>query len=220
MSIVVHHLEQSRSHRILWFLEEEGEEYMLRRYARDPITWRAPPELTRIHPRGRAPVVDYDGRILAESGAILETLAEEFASTLKPTSDDPDFVHHRFFLHYAEGSLMSPLLVGLILGRVEKAKVPFFIKPVVGQIVRNVNTAYTWPELEGHAAFLEQHLTAHPWFSGSRFGIADIQMSYPVVAGLERGAFRGDLPKLRAWKETIEARPAYRRAIERGGPVV
>ncbi len=220
MAITVHHLEQSRSHRILWFLEEVGADYQVRRYQRDPKTWRAPPELTRVHPRGRAPVVEIDGRVLAESGAILETLAEEFGSELLPSRDSEDFAHHRFFLHYAEGSLMTPLLVGLIMSKVSKAKVPFFVRPVVQGIVRNVNTSYTWPEISGHATFLEGHLAEHPWFSGEQFGIADIQMSYGVVAAIERDAIRDDVPKVHDWVARIRARPAYERAVERGGPPV
>jgi glutathione S-transferase len=218
--IVVHHLDKSRSHRILWFLEEVEEPYELRIWKRDPSTWRAPAELKEVHPRGRAPVVELDGTVLAESGAILETLAERLHSPLLPDRDSDDFAHHRYFLHYAEGSLMTPLLVGLIMGRTADAPVPFFVKPVVRQIAKKVNESDTWPELEAHAAFLESHLEHHPWFSGTTLGIADIQMSYGVLALVERATVRTPIPKLRDWLARVKARPAYQRAVAKGGPPV
>jgi len=216
MSIVVHHLEQSRSHRILWFLEEAGVDYDIVTYARDE-NFRAPPELARVHPRGRAPAVEWDGRVLAESGAVLETLAEAIAPQLIPDRGSDAFHLHRYFLHYAEGSLMPPLLVGLITGKIADAPVPFFLKPVVRTIAGNVNKAYTSPELVSHARFLEDHLQAHDWFAGPEMGIADIQMSYGVLALRSRAKVPLETPRVQGWLDRIQAREAYKAAIEKGG---
>jgi len=217
--IIVHHLERSRSHRILWFLEEAELPYEVRTYARHPKTWRAPDELRQIHPRGRSPVVEADGDVLAESGAILETLAERHAPQLLPAANTDAARHGRYFLHYAEGSLMPPLLVGLITDRVRTAPVPIFLRPLVRRIADNIHRSYTGPELEGHWAFLDDHLSHHRWFAGDELTIADIQLSYPIVAADRRGALTGHAPHLRAWIARVEAREAFQRALDRGGPI-
>ena len=219
--IVVHHLEKSRSHRVLWALEELGLAYELKTYKRDPITIRAPEELRRVHPLGKAPALEIDGKVYAESGAILDHLAETFGDdALRPMAGSDDARRYRYWLHYAEGSLMSPLLVRLIMSKVETAPVPFFVKPIARGIVKKVEGSFTRPELERHATFIEEHLTAHPFFAGEAFSAADIQMSYPVLALVDRGKVTASQPKTRAWLETMQSRPAHTRALEQGGPVL
>lgn len=216
MTITVHHLEHSRSLRILWLLEELGVDYWIRSYARDPETMRAPPELAEVHALGRAPVVDVDGLVLAESGAILEHFVER-ENCLRPTDVEARTLY-RFWLHYAEGSAMPPLLVQLIADRVKVAPVPFFLRPVVRAVAKKIEDSYSGPEIRRHLGFIERSLGERPYFCGEEFSAADIQMIYPVEGGLRRGAL--SMPNTKAWLGRIEARPAYKRAIERGGPAM
>jgi glutathione S-transferase len=215
--IVVHHLEKSRSHRVLWLLAELGVEYELETYPRNPKTLRAPKELRKIHPLGKAPVVVLDDQVLAESGAIVETLIDRFDDgTLRPAADSTDLLRYRYWLHYAEGSMMAPLLVRLITSRIRSAPLPFFIKPIAKKIAGTVDETFTNPEIERHLEFVDGALEKHDWFSGSSFGGADIQMSYPLAAASERGGL-GDRKHIEAWLERIRARPAYVAAEKAGG---
>lgn len=219
--IIVHHLEKSRSHRLLWMLEELELPYELKTYKRDPVTIRAPDSLKKVHPLGKAPVLEVDGTSYAESGAILEHCAEVLGEgRFRPEPGTPAFDRYRYWMHYAEGSLMSPLLVRLLMSKVENAPLPFFIKPVAKGIVKKVEGAFTAPELEKHAAFIEQHLGSHDFFAGDAFSAADVQMSYPVEALLARGRVEANQDKTRAWFETVSARPGYGRAADKGGPVM
>lgn len=219
--IIVHHLEKSRSHRLLWMLEELELSYEMKTYERDPVTIRAPESLRKVHPLGKAPVLEVDGEAFAESGALLEHCVDELGEgAFRPERGTPEFHRYRYWLHYAEGSLMSPLLLRLVMSKVESAPLPFFIKPVAKGIVKKVEGSFTAPELERHAAFIEAHLGEHAFFAGSEFSAADVQMSYPVEALLARGRVEAKQDKTRAWFETISARPAYARAAEKGGPVM
>lgn len=220
MRVVVHHLEMSRSHRILWLLEELGAPYEIRRYARDPKTFRADPALRQVHPLGRAPIVEVDGAVLAESGAILEGLLDRLGDGgLRPAPGTDDFDRYRFFLHYAEGSVMPPLLVSLIFGKVVDGA-PFLARPLLAAIKAGVDARYTRGELENHFGFIEGHLGRHPWFAGAALSAADIQMIYPVAAGpLRAGVTAASHPNTVAWLARVQERPAYRRALERGGPL-
>jgi glutathione S-transferase len=215
--ITVHHLDDSRSQRVLWLLEEIGIGYDLMTYERDKKTMRAPPELLKIHPLGKAPVVTLDGVVLAESGAILETLAEAHGPALRPEPGTEAFRRYRYFLHYAEGSLATPLFVALLTSRVRSAPLPFFVRPVARRIADNIDSHYTTAELERHFAFLEGELAERDWFTGDAFTAADIQLSFGIEAAAARSML-GERPRLRAWLARIHARPAYHRAIERGGP--
>lgn len=211
--IVVHHLDQSRSWRTLFLLEELGVEYRIKGYTRNRA-FRAPPELREVHPLGKAPVVTVDGVVLAESGAMTEELLDRFDDgTLRPAAGTPEHREYRYWLHYAEGSLMAPLLVKLIAGRVRDAPVPFFLKPIVRRIGGQIDGGYSDPELALHGKYLDDHLAEHDWFVGDAFGAADVVMSYPLVAGAERGAF-ADRPAIAAWLERIRGREAFRRALE------
>ncbi len=214
--LVVHHLEHSRSLRVLWLLEELGLSYDVKSYARDE-NFRAPPELKSVHPLGRSPVVEVDGHVLAESGAIIEYLVDREGGKLRP--QDPESQRrYRFFLHYAEGSAMPPLLVQLLVDKIRTQKVPFFVKPIAGKIADGIQRAYSGPAIANHFGFVESELATRPYFSGDEFTAADIQMIYPVEAALLRG--QGDWPQLNAWRERVKARVAYQRAEAKGGPAM
>lgn len=217
--LTVHHLENSRSQRLLWLLEELETPYQIQRYARDARTLQAPPALKAVHPLGKSPVVTDDGLTLAESGAIIEYVLERYGNgRLAPARGSPARVRLTYWLHYAEGSLMPLLVMKLVFAQVEKARAPFFVKPLIKAIVRNVNRAYLDRELRLHLDYLEAELTQAAWFAGEEFTAADIQMSFPVEAAFARAASGSDYPRLRAWLERIQARPAWRRALDKGGP--
>jgi glutathione S-transferase len=214
--LVVHHLEYSRSLRVLWLLEELGLPYELKRYARDE-SFRAPPELKAVHPLGRSPVVEVDGRVLAESGAIIEYFVERAGGKLRPQEQEAR-VRYRFFLHYAEGSAMPPLLVQLLAEKIRAQKVPFFVRPITRRIGDGLEKSFSGPAIATHFGFVESELADRPYFAGSELSAADIQMIYPVEAALLRGS--GNWPNLRAWRERVMARPAYQMAESRGGPAM
>lgn len=215
MSIKVHHLNYSRSLRVLWLLEELGLEYSIEPWERDK-NFRAPPEAARVHPLGRFPMVEVDGRVLAESGAVLEYFADR-ERKLRPT-DEAENLECTFFLHYAEGSAMPPLLVRLILSRLRTAPMPFFVKPIARGIADKIDASYTGPALDLHLGFVEQTLAERPYFAGDTFSIADIQMFYPVEGALSRA--KGERPNMLAWRERVTSRPAYQRAEAQGGRAV
>jgi glutathione S-transferase len=215
MSITVHHLNYSRSLRVLWLLEELGLAYRVERWERDK-DFRAPAEARRVHPLGRFPMVEVDGRVLAESGAVLEYFADR-EGKLRPT-DAEENLECTFFLHYGEGSVMTPLLVRLILSRVRTAPMPFFIKPVARGIADKVDQSYTAPALDLHLGFIEKTLGERPYFAGDTFSIADIQMYYPVEAALSRAS--AARPHMLAWRDRVTGRPAFERAETKGGAAV
>lgn len=217
MKITVHHLERSRSHRVLWMLEELGLPYELVEYRRDPETMRAPAALKKVHPLGKSPVIDVDGVVYAESGAILEQLVDVANGALRPEPGTEAHRRYRFFLHYAEGSLMPPLLVSLITSQLHGKKVPFLVRPIGKAIAAQIDGAFTNAELQSNVAFLEAELASRPFLAGDELSAADVQMSYPVWALLSRS--NAPAPNLRAYHERLKARPAYARAIERGGPI-
>lgn len=218
MSLVVHHLNNSRSQRVLWLLEELALPYEVERYQRDSNTMLAPPSLRRVHPLGKSPLVTDGERVLAESGAIIEYLADRYgAGSIAPVLTAPERLRYIYWLHYAEGSMMPLLLLTLIFDRVENAKLPFFAKPISKRISSDVHRRFIDPQLKLHLDYVEGELAKQPWFAGESFSGADIQMSFPIEAASSRGGL-GDRPQLRAWLERIHARPAYRRALERGGP--
>lgn len=217
--ITVHHLENSRSHRILWLLEELALPYTLKTYPRDPKTSRAPAELRALHPLGKAPIVTMDDRVLAESGAILEHLVDTVGQgRLRPEAGTSEAIQCRYWLHYAEGSMMAPLLLALIFGKLRSARAPFFIKPIITGVADKVDAQFTTAEIQLAFGWVERTLGEQPWFAGPDFSVADIQMSYPVEAGLGRARLSEGHPNIDAWIARIHARPAYQRALEKGGP--
>lgn len=217
--LVVHHLNNSRSQRVLWLLEELQLPYEIRRYERDPQTMLAPPELRAVHPLGKSPVISDGGLTLAESGAILEYLADRYApGRLAPLPASPERTRYSYWMHYAEGSLMPPLLLKLIFDRVESAPMPFFVKPVARGIADKVRKAFVLPNIRTHLDFLEQELGDREWFAGPAFSAADVQMSFPLEAAQARGGLDAQRPRLMEWLERVHARPAYQHALQRGGP--
>jgi glutathione S-transferase len=216
--IVVHHLNNSRSQRILWLLEELGLEYEIRKYQRDPKTMLAPPELRAVHALGKSPVITDGDAVVAESGAIIEYLVGKYGDgRLAPPAGTPERLHYTYFLHYAEGSAMPPLLLKLVFDRVESGPAPFFVKPIARAIATKVKDTFILPQLRQHLAFLEGELGKRSWFAGSEFSAADIQMSFPLEAASSRAGLDKQYPKLQAFLQRIHARPAYQRALERGG---
>ena len=218
--IVLHHLERSRSHRVLWLLEELGLPYEIVRYARDPKTSLAPPALRAIHPLGKSPTIT-DGEVtVAESGAILEYLVERYGGgRLVPAAGTPEHRRYRYYMHYAEGSLMPLLLMKLMAIKIKGAKVPFFIKPVTRMVAQNIGSSYVDPNLARHLAFLETEVTSRAWFTSDALTAADIQMSYPLEAATSRAKDAAG-PNLTRVLAAMRARPAYVRAVERGGPIL
>ena len=200
-------------------LEELEIPYELVSYKRDPQTVLAPPELANIHPLGKSPVVTDDGNTIAESGAILEYLVERHGNgRLAPKPGTPEHLRYRYFMHYAEGSLMPPLLVAFICSRVKAAPLPFFAKPIARKIANGVTDRFVEPNLRRHIAFVEDALSRSRWFAGEELTAADIQMSYPMEALLTRAGPLAVGERVRGFVERIHERPAYKRAIERGGP--
>ena len=220
--IVVHHLNNSRSQRVLWLLEELGVPYEIKRYQRDAKTMLAPPELRAIHPLGKSPVLT-DGKLtLAESGAIVEYLVEmygnaESCAMLSPEHGTPEYLRYRYWLHYAEGSMMSPLLLKLVFDKIEKSPMPFFVKPIAKAISGKAKSSFIMPQINTHLDYLEVELGKSTWFVGDEFTAADVQMSFPIEAAAARGGLNASRPRLMDYLQKIHARPAYQRAIERGG---
>jgi glutathione S-transferase len=216
--IVVHHLDNSRSQRVLWLLEELGIPYEIQRYQRDARTMLAPPELRKVHPLGKSPVITDDGRVIAESGAIIDYIIERHGGgRLAPPPGSDARLRYNYWLHYAEGSAMPPLLLKLVFDRLENGPVPFLVRPVVRAIARQVKRAFVTPFLQLHLDYMESELGQNEWFAGNEFTAADIQLSFPLEAAALFGGLDESRPRLHAFLERIHSRPAYRRALERGG---
>ena len=216
--IVVHHLNNSRSQRILWLLEELGLEYETKKYERDPKTMLAPPELKKVHPLGKSPVITDDDSVVAESGAIVEYLVERYGQgKLVPPAGSPDKLRYSHILHFAEGTAMPPLLMKLVFDRIETQKMPFFVKPIAKGIAAKVKQMMIQPNLQNNLAFLEAELNKSTWFAGEEFTAADVQISFVLEASAARAGLDARYPKLTAFLARIHARPAYQRALERGG---
>jgi len=216
--IIVHHLNNSRSQRVLWLLEELGLEYEIKPYRRDAKTMLAPPELRKVHPLGKSPVVSDGPSVLAESGAILEYFADKYgAGRLAPAPGTPERLRYTYWMHFAEGTAQPSLLLKLLFDRIKSAPMPFFARPIARKIADQALATYVVPNLERHMDFMEAALGRDEWFAGPRFTAADVQMSFPVEVSRMRGGLDGRRPKLMAFLEKIHARPAYQRALERGG---
>jgi glutathione S-transferase len=204
MTITVHHLENSRSQRVLWLLEELGLPYAVKRYERNKATMLAPPELKRIHPLGKSPVIEHDGRVVAETGAIVEYLVELADGRLGAPAHRSDALRYRQFLHYAEGSLMPVLFTTLVLGRI----------PLLGKTALRKFR----PMVDVHLDYVEAELATRPWFAGEQFTAADVMMSFPLEAAVSRAGATDGRPHIAAWLEKIRARPGYQAALRTGGP--
>ncbi len=218
--ITVHHLNNSRSQRILWLIEELGLPYEIKRYQRNPNTMLAPPELLAVHPLGKSPVITDGDVTVAESGAIVEYLIDTYgqASGLRPAAGTPERLRYTYWLHFAEGTAMSPLLMKLIFMKIKSTPMPFFVKPIAKAIADKVLAGYVDPNLERQNAFMEAELAQRPYFTGPDFSAADIQMSFPIEASAQRaGVSQQGTPKLFDWLQRVHARPAFQRALAKGG---
>ena len=204
MTITVHHLENSRSQRVLWLLEELGMPYEIRRYRRNPRTLLAPPELREAHPLGKSPVIDDDGLVVAESGAIVEYLVEKAGGRFGPPADRSGALRYRQFLHYSEGSLMPPLFAMLVVRRLGVLALPAR-KPLLRMFDR-------------HLDFIDSELGQRPWFAGEELSAADLMMSFPLEIAIGRAGLGPERRNIWNWLDRAHARPAYRRALEAGGP--
>jgi len=216
--ITVHHLNNSRSQRILWLLEELKLPYEIKRYERDPVTIRAPKSLKEIHPLGKSPVISDGDIIVAESGAIIDYLIRTYASApLKLVEDTPAYRDYVYWLHFSEGSLMPPFLMKLVFDKVRTSPMPFFIKPIAKGIANKVMTNFVGPEIKQIISYIDQHLSEHDWFTSDHLTGADIQMSFPLEAAVSSGAIGNEYPSIVAYVERFQARPAYLKALEKGG---
>ena len=216
--ITVHHLDNSRSQRVLWLLEELDLPYEVKHYSRDPRTMLAPPALQAVHPLGKSPVITDDDVTVAESGAIVEYLVERHGGDrLRPAAGTAERLRYTYWLHFAEGSAMPPLLLSLIFSRLPSQPMPFFAKPIARAIARKVRTTFIEPNIERQLDFMESELANGPWFTGDQFSAADIQMSFPLEAAAARGHLGASRPRLLEFLARIHARPAFQRAMARGG---
>ncbi|SEO58912.1 glutathione S-transferase [Methylobacterium sp. UNC300MFChir4.1] len=213
--ITVHHLENSRSQRVLWLLEELELPYRVIRHARDPRTLRAPAELLAVHPLGKAPVITDGGTVVAETGAIVAYVTDLAGARLVPGPGTEERRRYVYWSHYAEGSAMPPLLLKLVFGRLAPGS-PWPLRPLVRRIADTVLRGFVDPDLRRHAAFWETELAGRPYFCGADFTAADILMSFPLEAFAARGTGAG--PRVADWLARIHARPAYQRALQQGGP--
>lgn len=214
---IVHHLNNSRSQRVLWVLEELNVEYQIKPYQRDAKTSLAPPELKAVHPLGKSPVLEHDGRIVAETGAILEYLVERTGGRMAPEPDTLEYLRYKYWIHAAEGSYAPPLVLTLMLNRMETAPMPFFAKPIARKLTKAVRDGYLDHTMKALFDYLNDELEKAEWLAGDEITAADIAMSFPM----EGFAARSDVsayPHIRAFLDRIHARPAYSRAVEKGGP--
>ena len=214
--ITVHHLNNSRSQRVLWLLEELALPYEIQHYQRNPVTNLAPPELLKVHPLGKSPVITEGDATVAETGAVIEYLVDRAGGRLRPAAGTPEHRRYTYWLHFAEGSAMSPLLMTLILGRIRRSG-PFFVRPIARKIADGVLGTFVAPNIQRQLAFMESELGARPWFTGADFSAADVMMSFPLEVAVVRGGLDARFVKLNDWLARVHARPAYQTALKNGG---
>jgi len=216
--ITVHHLNNSRSQRILWLLEELGLEYDIKYYDRDPKTMLAPASLRQVHPLGKSPVITDGALTVAESGAIIEYLVDRYGEgRFSPAPNTPERLRYTYWLHYAEGSAMPPLLLKLVFDLIEQQPMPFFVKPIARLITSQTKSSFIDPQITQHLDYLEGELEKSLWFAGNEFTAADIQMSFPIEVAMARSGLDSSRPKLMDFLDRIHARLAYQQALKRGG---
>lgn len=214
--LTLHHLNHSRSQRILWLLEELGVDYRLQRYDRDARTMLAPESLRNVHPLGKSPLLSDGDTVIAESALIIDYLLERYGEgRFLPAAGSPAHWRYRYWMHYGEASLMPLLVMKLVVGAVP-ARTPLFVRPVAKAIVAGLDQAFIAPQLALHLDYVEAELGRHPWFAGDELTGADFLMSFPLEAASART--RAARPRIRAFVERVQTRPAYRRALEKGGP--
>ena len=199
-------------------LEELGVPYEVKRYERDAKTMLAPRSLIAIHPLGKSPVI-VDGDVtIAESGAIVEYLVDKYGGgRLVPPAGTAQRRRYTYWLHYAEGSAMSPLLLKLVFDRVAGSPAPWPVSAIARRIAATVTNTFIAPNLKRHLDYIEAELSSLPWFAGEQFTAADVQMSFPLEIAVSRAGLNAGRPKSMAFLDRIRARDAYKRALERGG---
>ena len=217
--LTVHHLNNSRSQRILWLLEELGVEYQIKFYERNAETQLAPDELKKVHPLGKSPVVTDGDDVLAESGAIIDHLGYKYGyGEWVPRRNSKKYQPYMYWLHYGEGSLMPPLLLKIVFDKVKSAKMPFFVKPIAHGIANKVMDSFVTPNIKNHFAYVEKHLSENKYFAGDDITGADIQMSFPLEASVAKGAITAiSHPHIYQYVDDFQARPAYKKALKKGG---
>lgn len=216
--LTVHHLENSRSQRVLWLLEELGLPYNVQRYDRDKQTMQAPSELLKVHPLRKSPIITDGDATVAETGAIVEYLVDQAGGRLRPIAGSPELLRYRYWLHFAEGTAMPPLVMKMVFDRVVSSPMPFFVRPVARGIASKVMAAMVAPNLSRQLDFMEAELKGRDWFAGNEFSAADVMMSFPLELSALGGGLDASRPRLQDLLQRIHARPAYRRALKRGGP--
>lgn len=216
--ITLHHLENSRSQRIAWLLEELGVDYTVEVYRRQPPMMLAPKALEAVHPLGKSPVITDDGITLAESGAIIEYLVEQHGGRLRPAEGTAALRAYTYWLHFAEGSMMPLLVMKLVFGRLGEKPIPFLLRPIGKVFATAVDKNYLGPSLKKQLVHIEATLAKQPYFAGDAFTAADIQMSFPLQAAQGRVDL-GRYPQIEAWLQRIEAREGWKKAVDRVGPV-
>jgi glutathione S-transferase len=215
--ITVHHLENSRSQRVLWLLEELGADYEINHYKRDKKTSLAPAALKKVHPLGKSPVVEHNGQVIAETGAIMEYLVEQHDGALAPAPDAPSYQRYKYWMHAAEGSYAAIMVTALLLTRMDAAPMPFFAKPIARKLTKGVRDAYLDHTMKGLFDYAEAMLGQSEWLAGDTFSAADIIMSFPLEGFAARGNI-ANYKNIPAFLDRIHARPAYQRGLEKGGP--
>jgi len=215
--IIVHHLNNSRSQRVLWLLEELNIPYEIKHYQRDKKTMLAPASLKKVHPLGKSPVISDGDIVIAESGAIIDYLVNNYGQHLLVTANTAEYRQYMYWMHFAEGSLMPPFVMKLVFDKVRSAPVPFFLKPVVKGIADKVMTSFIGPNITNNMVFINDYLAKNEWFAGSQLTGADFQMSFPLEAAMA-GRAEGNYPHVKAWVKRVQARPAYQKALAAGGP--
>ncbi len=216
--LTVHHLNNSRSQRVLWLLEELGVPYEVKRYERNKTTMLAPPELKAVHPLGKSPVITDGAVVIAESGNIMEYLVETYGQgRFVPAPGTPERLRYRYWLHYAEGSVMPLMVMTLVFSKLAPGA-PALLRPLVRAIVANVHRRFLDPQTKLHLDYLEAELGKFEWFAGKDISAADVQMSFPIEAAASRAGLDRPRPRLAAFLQRIQSRPAYKRALEKGGP--
>lgn len=217
--IILHHLNNSRSQRVIWLLEELEIEYQIKHYERDPRTSLAPDSLKAVHPLGKSPVITDGDQVIAESGLIIEYLLQKYDSRgFLPEKDSPAYWQYLYWLHYSEGSLMPLMVMSLIFNKVKTAPMPFFIRPIAKGIADKVMSSYVSPNVANNLKFIETHLGENTWFAGEQMTGADFQMIFPLEASLNRAIKAADFPNIAAFVKRIHALPAYQKALKAGGP--
>ena len=215
--ITVHHLNNSRSQRVLWLLEELGLHYEVKRYQRDAKTMLAPKELKAVHPLGKSPVITDNGHTIAETGAIIEYVLDTYGmGRLIPKPGTPERLRYTYWLHYAEGSAMTPLLLKLVFSRIP-ASAPGLLRGLIGSVMKTAQTKLSDPQIAMHLGYWDDELSKSQWFAGNEFSAADIMMSFPLEAAAHRAGARSR-PMVAAFLDRIHQRPAYITALKKGGP--